>query len=72
MEIREAISRAVGLMQTVVGGISMVFAFLLLHNVLNVQVVLGVSGENIELYMWVFIVFGLLSVISGLFLFYEQ
>lgn len=72
MEIREAISKVVGLMQTAVGGMSMIFAFLLLHNVLNVQSVLGLSGENIELYMLVFVVFGLLSVISGLFLFYNQ
>lgn len=72
MEIRETVSRVVGLVQTAVGGTAMVFAFLLLHNVLNVQVVLGVSGKNIELYMLVSIVFGLLSVMSGLFLFYEQ
>lgn len=72
MEIRRTVSRVVGLIQTAVGGIAMVFAFLLLHNVLNVQVALGLSGENVELYMLIFIVFGLLSVISGLLLFYEQ
>lgn len=72
MEIRRTVSRVFGLLQTVVGGAAMVFAFVLLHNFLNVQVALGFSSENIELYMLVFIVFGLLSVVSGLFLFYEE
>jgi uncharacterized membrane protein len=72
MEIRKTVTRIVGSVQTAVGALAVVFAFLLLHDALNVQVALGISGKNIELYMWVFIVFGLLSVISGLFLFYEQ
>jgi hypothetical protein len=72
MEIRVAVSRVVSLMQIAIGGMTMVFAFLLLHNVLDIQSGLGLSGENIELYMLVCIVFGVLSILSGLFLFYEQ
>jgi hypothetical protein len=33
---------------------------------------LGISNESIGLYLWVFIIFGLLSIVSGLFLFYES
>lgn len=72
MGIRRAVSKAVGLLQIVVGGGSMVFAVLSFYNVSNIQGVLGFSGENMELYMLVFIVSGLLSVISGLFLSYER
>ncbi len=50
----------------------MVFAFLLFYNILGMQEMLGISPEGIGLYLWTFIIFGLLSVISGLFLFYEQ
>jgi hypothetical protein len=70
--IKRVISRAVGLTQTIIGGMSIIFAFISFYNVFNVQASLGFSGENIELYMLVFIVFGLLSIISGLFLFYER
>jgi hypothetical protein len=50
----------------------MVFAFLLFYNAFGIQAILGVSVEGIGLYLWVFIIFGLLSVISGLILFNEQ
>jgi hypothetical protein len=43
----------------------------LFYNIFDVQAVLGFSAEAIGLYLWTFIIFGLLSVISGLFLFYE-
>jgi len=71
MRILRAISKAVGLLQAFVGGMSLIFAFILFYDFFGVQAVLGVSGENIELYMLVFIIFGLFSVISGLLLFYE-
>jgi len=50
----------------------MIFAFLSFYNVFGIQEMLGVSVEGIGLYLWTFIIFGLLSIISGLFLFYEQ
>ncbi len=49
----------------------MLFAFLVFYNIFNIQTALGFSLEAIGLYLWAFIIFGLLSVISGLFLFYE-
>jgi hypothetical protein len=69
---RKILSKTVGLIQTTIGGIAMVFAFLSFYNVFGIQTMLGISLASIGLYLWVFIIFGLLSVISGLFLFYER
>jgi hypothetical protein len=69
---RKILSKTIGLIQTAIGGIAMVFAFLSFYNVFGIQAMLGVSPESIGLYLWVFIIFGLLSIISGLFLFYER
>ena len=72
MNARRILSKIVGLIQAAIGGLTMVFAFFLFYNLFNIQVVLGFSAEGIGLYLWAFIIFGLLSVISGLILFYEQ
>lgn len=70
-KIRRTLSKIIGVMQTALGGIAMVFAFLSYYNVFGIQTMLGVSAEGIGLYLWIFIIFGLLSVISGLILFFE-
>jgi hypothetical protein len=49
----------------------MFFAFLVFYNIFGLQTTLGLAEKAVGLYLWVFIIFGLLSVISGLFLFYE-
>jgi hypothetical protein len=72
MNARMILSKIVGLTQTVIGGITMVFAFLSFYDVFSIQAILGVSAEGIGLYLWFFIIFGLLSAISGLVLFYEH
>jgi hypothetical protein len=72
MNTRTILSKTIGVIQAAIGGIAMVFAFLAFYNVFGIQTVLGVSPESIGLYLWVFIIFGLLSIISGLFLFYER
>jgi hypothetical protein len=69
---RRILSKIVGLTQTAIGGIAIVFAFLMYYNAFGIQTMVGVSVESIGLYLWVFIIFGLLSVISGLFLFNER
>lgn len=71
MRAVRTISRIVGLMQAIIGGMSLIFAFFLFYNFFDVQAVLGLTGDNIELNMLVFILFGLFSTISGLLLFYE-
>jgi len=72
MNTRKTLTKIVGLVQTAIGGIAMIFAFLAFYNVFGIHAMLGVSVEGIGFYLWVFIIFGLLSVISGLFLYYEQ
>lgn len=72
MNAKRIFSKIVGLTQTAIGASIMLFAFLVFYNIFNIQTVLGFATEAIGLYLWAFIIFGLLSVISGLFLFYEQ
>ena len=72
MNARRVLSKIVGLTQTTIGGLFMIFAFLSFYNIFGIQEMLGVSAEGIGLYLWTFIIFGLLSIISGLFLFYER
>ncbi|MEM2351468.1 MAG: hypothetical protein QXT26_03585 [Thermoproteota archaeon] len=71
MKVVRAISKIVGLLQAFIGVTSLIFAFLLFYNFFNIQAVFGFPGENMELYMLVFMAFGLFSVVSGLMLYYE-
>ncbi|TRO47317.1 hypothetical protein E2P60_03460 [Candidatus Bathyarchaeota archaeon] len=71
MNPKRIVSRIIGLTQTAIGGVIMFFAFLIFYNIFNLQTALGFPTEAIGLYLWTFIIFGSLSVISGLFLFYE-
>jgi len=72
MGIRRKISIVVGLAQSVLGALVAVFAYILYHNFFDIQAVLNVPQKDVVLYMLVLIVFGLLSIISGLFLVNEQ
>jgi hypothetical protein len=71
MNAKRALSKTVGLAQTAIGAATMFFAFLVFYNIFGLQTTLGLAEKAVGLYLWVFIIFGLLSVISGLFLFYE-
>jgi hypothetical protein len=71
MDDRKILAKTVGLIQTALGGLAMVFAFFLFYDIFNIQTAFGFPAESMGLYLWVFIIFGLLSIISGLFLFYE-
>jgi hypothetical protein len=72
MDTKTILSKVVGVIQTAIGVAAMVFAFLSLYDAFGIQAMLGVSSESIGLYLWIFIIFGLLSTISGLFLVYER
>jgi hypothetical protein len=72
MNPKRVLSRIIGLAQTVIGGAIMLLAFFIFYNVFDLQAALGFPAEAIGLYLWTFIIFGLLSVISGLFLFNES
>lgn len=72
MKVKRILSKIIGLAQTVIGCLVMLFAFFIFYNILDLQTVIGFPENAIGFYLWIFIIFGLLSVISGLFLFYEQ
>lgn len=72
METKTILSKTVGVIQTGIGVIAMVFAFLAFYNIFGIQTMLSISSESIGLYLWTFIILGMLSIISGLFLFYEK
>jgi len=72
MNAKRILSKIVGVTQTAIGGIIMIIAFFVFYNIFNMQTVFGFTAESIGLYLWAFIIFGLLSVISGLFLVYGQ
>ncbi len=71
MGAKRILSKIVGLTQTVTGGLIMLFAFFVFYNIFNIQTALGFPEDAIGLYLWAFTIFGLLSVISGLLLFYQ-
>jgi hypothetical protein len=58
----------IGLAQCMIGAFATVFAFLLYYNSFGMQAVLNVPQKDVTFYMLILIVFGLLSIISGLFL----
>jgi hypothetical protein len=71
MNPKTTLSKIVGVTQTAVGGVTMLFAFFIFYNIFDIQTTLGFAEEAVGLYLWTFIILGLLSVISGLFLVYE-
>ena len=71
MNAKRILSKAIGLIQTTIGCAIMLFAFFVFYNICDLRTVLGFPADAIGLYLWTFIIFGLLSVISGLFLFYK-
>lgn len=58
--------------QGIVGALAAVFAYVLYYDFFEVQTILSVPRTDVILYMFILIVFGLLSIISGLFLVNEQ
>jgi len=71
MRVRKTISRIVGVVQGAIGALAIIFAYVLYHNFFNLQDMLNVTAGNLLLYILFLLIFGLLSMISGLFLVYE-
>jgi hypothetical protein len=72
MKARKTLSKIIGLMQAAIGGIAIVFALLAVSNIFNIQTMLGATEGDIGFYFSVFLIVGILSVISGLFLLLGQ
>ena len=64
-------ARIIGFAQTVMGGTAMVFAIFLFYNAFNIKTMLDFYATETVIYVWLLIIFGILSLISGLFLFFE-
>ena len=68
LNFRRRLSIAIGVAQSSMGVLASVFAYILYHNFFSVQQILNVPSQDIAYFMMVSIVFGVLSVISGLFI----
>lgn len=66
--LRRKVSITAGLAQSVIGALAAVFAYVLYHNFFQVQTVLNVPSKDVIFYMLILIVFGFVSIVSGLFL----
>jgi len=71
MEVRKIVSKVVGVAQSGIGVLAIIFCYILYYNLFDIQGMLNVSAQNVPLYMLVLLIFGLISVISGFFLIYE-
>jgi hypothetical protein len=66
--LRRRISVVIGCTQSAIGAFASISAYLLYYNSLGVQAMLNVPSSDVASYMVVLVIFGVLSVISGLYL----
>jgi len=71
MELRKIVSKFVGVAQSGIGVLAIIFGYILYYNLFDIQGMLGASEQNVPLYLLLLFIFGLLSLISGLLLIYE-
>ena len=71
MKTRKGLARIIGFAQTFIGGTAMVFAIFLFYDAFGIQTMFGFEAAESVVYVWLLIIFGILSLISGLFLFFE-
>jgi len=72
MGLRRILTTIVGIVQSVIGALAIIFAYMLYHNFFNVRGFLDILGENVPVYMLFLFIFGFVSIISGLFLIHER
>ena len=68
MKAKTVLSKAIGFAQVTCGVAATFFAFMVYYDILGVRAMLGFSAESIGFYLLVLFIFGILSVLSGLFL----
>ena len=71
IKVRRIASRLVGGIQCGLGGLASVFAFLIYASPL-IREALAITYEEVYLYMFLFLVFGVFSILSGLLLLREE
>ncbi len=71
MGFRRILVALIGALQSALGILAVIFAFVLYHNFFDIQSLMNIS-ENVSIYMLLLFVFGFVSIISGLFLIHER
>ena len=71
MKIQRTLTVIVGVTQSMIAMLTIIFACILYSNVLDVQTWLSATEESQHLHALVLLGFGFFSLISGLFLVYE-
>jgi len=71
MEARKIVSKVVGVTQSGIGVLAIIFGYILYYNLFDIQGMLDASAQTVPLYLLLLLIFGLLSLISGLLLIYE-
>lgn len=71
MGLRRTLAALIGALQSAIGVLAVIFAFVLHHNFFDIQSLMNMS-ENVTIYMLLLFVFGFVSIISGLFLIHER
>ncbi len=64
--MRKTFAAVVGMAQVVIGALSILFTYILHYDLFNVQAMFWIPAENVSLYVLLFLVFGLFSLISGI------
>jgi hypothetical protein len=70
-KVRKAVSRIVGGIQCGLGGLMSILAYLVYASS-QIQNVLGITSDEVYFYMFLFLVFGVFSIVSGLLLIQEK
>jgi hypothetical protein len=71
LTLRMVVSTVVGIIQGVMGAFAVVFAFLFYNNILDIQTVLNLPTQSMPLYLFLLLIFGFLSIVSGVSLIHE-
>ena len=71
MRIRRILTATVGVAQSVTALSTLIFACVLYFDLFNVQASLNISAQHLYFYVLTLLIFGFLSLTSGLFLVYE-
>ena len=69
---RKISAMVVGTVQTTLGGLAVIFAYFLHINFFGLQENLNILEEFVPLFMFILIIFGFFSLISGIYLLTER
>jgi hypothetical protein len=72
MKVKKALAVIVGITQSAIGVAAVILVFLLYFDFSGFRAMLNVSEELLPFNLWILAAFGLFSLLSGFFLFYES